>query len=435
MDRGGGDRAAGWPVRRRPHALQILLLARIPLVERAFGQDRLARWHRWTGFTSFHLMLAHVVLITLGYAGPLHTNALAELWDLVVTYPGMLLAALGFAALTMVVVTSVRAARRRLRYESWHLLHLYAYLGVGLALPHQLWTGADFIGSPAARTYWWTLYAVAAGAVLVYRAGLPAWRSWRHRLTISHIVPEGPGLTSVYLRGRRLDRMPVRAGQFFQWRFLDGPGWSRAHPYSLSGPPRSDLLRITVKDLGDGSARVAALRSGTRVLVEGPYGRLTGQTYPGGPVTMFACGIGITPLLALLWELPYRHGEATLVYRARTEADLAFRTELEWLAAHRGRARRLPARRACKPAVLAAGEVRRQHRRGRAVPGRRGHRPAPRLRLRARPVDRRRAGRRPHRRGRRRPPAHRTVRLVNRSHERAQRATRGPRGHAKAERT
>ena len=53
----------------------------------------------------------------------------------------------GVAALVMVVVTSLRAARRRLRYESWHLLHLYAYLGVGLAPPHQVWTGADFIGS------------------------------------------------------------------------------------------------------------------------------------------------------------------------------------------------------------------------------------------------------------------------------------------------
>jgi ferredoxin-NADP reductase len=64
-----------------------------------------------------------------------HANAVAGAWDLVTTYPGMLLAALGFGALVMVVVTSVRAARRRLRYESWHLLHLYAYLGVGLALP------------------------------------------------------------------------------------------------------------------------------------------------------------------------------------------------------------------------------------------------------------------------------------------------------------
>ena len=56
----------------------------------------------------------------------------------------MLLALAGTVALVMVVVTSVREARRRLRYESWHLLHLYAYLGAGLALPHQLWTGADF---------------------------------------------------------------------------------------------------------------------------------------------------------------------------------------------------------------------------------------------------------------------------------------------------
>ncbi|WP_433047619.1 ferredoxin reductase family protein [Dactylosporangium sp. CS-033363] len=307
--------------------LQVLLLARIPAVERAFGQDRLARWHRWTGFTSFNLMVLHVALIMIGYE---------SVWGLIVDYPGMLLAAAGTAALVMVTVTSVKAARRRLRYESWHLLHLYAYLGVGLALPHQLWTGADFIGSAAARAYWWTLYAVAAGAVLTYRVALPLWRSRRHALRVSEVRAEGPGLVSVLLRGEQLDRLPVRAGQFFLWRFLDGPGWSRAHPYSLSGPPRSGLLRITVKNLGDGSARVAALRPGTRVLIEGPYGKLTGESYRGGPVTMLACGIGVTPLLALLWDLPFANGEATLVYRARRPEDLAFHEELAWLARHRG---------------------------------------------------------------------------------------------------
>ena len=316
--------------------LQVLLLARIPVVERAFGQDRLARWHRFTGFTSFNLLLAHVVLITLGYAGTVRANPFAQAWDLVVSYPGMLLAAAAFALLALVVVTSVRAARRRLRYESWHLLHLYAYLGVGLALPHQLWTGADFIDSPVARAYWWTLYVGCAGAVVVWRIGLPVWRNLRHRLVVEAVVPEAPGVTSVYLRGHRLDRLPVRAGQFLLWRFLDGPGWSRAHPYSLSGPPTAGRLRVTVKDLGDGSARVARLRPGTRVLIEGPYGRLTGERYDGGPVTMFACGVGVTPLLSLLWDLPYRSGTATLVYRARSEADLAFRAELDRLAVARG---------------------------------------------------------------------------------------------------
>ena len=48
--------------------VQVLLMARIPVLERAFGQDRLARLHRLVGFTSFNLMLAHVVLITWGYA-------------------------------------------------------------------------------------------------------------------------------------------------------------------------------------------------------------------------------------------------------------------------------------------------------------------------------------------------------------------------------
>ena len=68
---------------------------------------------------------------------------------------------------------------------------------------------------------------------------------------------------------------------------------------------------------------------------------------------MLACGIGITPLLALLGELPYRPGEATLIYRARREADIAFRRELEWYTAHRGvRVVYLLGRRAGRPSWL-----------------------------------------------------------------------------------
>ncbi len=146
-------------------------------------------------------------------------------------------------------------------------------------------------------------------------------------------MPEGPGVVSVYLHGRRLDRLPAAAGQFFIWRFLDGTGWSRANPYSLSASPRPDLLRITVKDLGDGSRRLARLRAGTRVMMEGPYGRLTRVEHDGRPVTMLACGVGITPLRALLDELP---APVNLLYRTRRVDDLVFRNELE-AAANRGR--------------------------------------------------------------------------------------------------
>jgi ferredoxin-NADP reductase len=63
---------------------------------------------------------------------------------------------------------------------------------------------------------------------------------------------------------------------------------------------------------------------------------MTADTYTGGPVVMLACGIGVTPLLSLLGELPYAPGQATLVYRARSSAEVAFREELEWFASQRG---------------------------------------------------------------------------------------------------
>ncbi len=316
--------------------IQVFLMARVPWVEQAWGQDELARTHRLVGFTSFTLMLGHLALITLGYAAATSAGIVGTFVDLVLTYPGMLLALAGTAALVMVVVTSVRRARRRLRYESWHLIHLYGYLGAGLALPHQLWTGTDFLSSTAATVFWWTLYAVCAGAVLVFRVGLPLWRSLRSPLRVVDVKAEGPGVTTVTVAGSGIARMPVRAGQFFQWRFLDGPGWSRANPYSISAAPDGRTLRFTAAHLGDGSARLATLRPGTRVLVEGPYGRLHAGVRGHRKVLLMGSGIGITPMRALLEEMDQAPGDVTVVHRVRSRQDAVLSDELAALAAARG---------------------------------------------------------------------------------------------------
>jgi DMSO/TMAO reductase YedYZ heme-binding membrane subunit len=127
----------------------------------------------WPGLLSFYLLITHVVFIVAGYASGQWSAVLSTVWELITSYGGILLAVAGTACL----ITSIKAARRRLRYESWHLLHLYAYLGVGLALQHQLLTGQESLQSTAATIYWWTLWGVAAGAILVWRILLPLWRS------------------------------------------------------------------------------------------------------------------------------------------------------------------------------------------------------------------------------------------------------------------
>ena len=255
------------------------------------------------------------------------TAAPRTLWDLVVNYPGMLLATAATLCLVMVVVTSIKAARRRLRYESWHLMHLYAYLGVGLAIPHQLWTGADFTSSTGRQVFWWSTWVAAAAACWCGGSACPCGATCATTSASPRWCPEGDGMVSVHVTGRALHRLPVEAGQFFTWRFHGRPGWSRANPYSLSAAPDGRSLRITVQEVGDGSAAAAGLAVGSRAWVEGPYGRLSPRARSRRKVLMIGAGVGITPLRALAEALEYAPGEALVLYR--TSSSPLFVDELD----------------------------------------------------------------------------------------------------------
>ena len=47
--------------------IQVVLLARLPVLERLVGFDRLTVWHRWNGHAFIDLIIAHVVLTVWGY--------------------------------------------------------------------------------------------------------------------------------------------------------------------------------------------------------------------------------------------------------------------------------------------------------------------------------------------------------------------------------
>jgi predicted ferric reductase len=315
--------------------LQVVMLARIPWVEQAWGHDLLARRHRYLGYASFWFLIAHIVL----FAGQRLDRAdgafLAPMWNLFVTESWLLAATVGTLMVFLVIGTSIRVARRRLRYESWHLIHLYAYLGMGLALPHQIKDGADF-HETWAQIYWWGLYTVAAGLIVVYRIGWPIWRSVYHRLRVADVTTEGPDVVSVNVVGHRLDKLATKSGQFFIWRFLDGPGWSRGNPYTISAAPRHNQLRVTIQAAGDGSARAARLHPGTRVMIEGPYGTMTAARRRHPTMLLMAAGVGITPIRALLEDTPYQSGETTLIYRFTHAEHGILRAEIDEIAAQRG---------------------------------------------------------------------------------------------------
>ena len=313
----------------------VALMARLPPLERGIGADRLARWHSRGGRYTVGLVVAHALLVVWGYAVTAHASVVAETTTLWTSYPDVLAATVAGLLLVGVGITSARAARRRLRYETWYYLHFYTYLAVALAFSHQFATGAEFLADRAARVVWGGLYAAVAAGIVWYRFVTPVRGALRHRLRVEAVQPEGPGIVSVVVGGRHLDELRAESGQFFRWRFLGRGLWWASSPYSLSAGPRPDRLRITVKDLGDHSGALPGVRPGTRVVAEGPYGAVTAAVRRRRKVLLIGAGIGVTPLRALFETLPAEPGDLTFVYRASHDADVIFRGELAALARDR----------------------------------------------------------------------------------------------------
>ena len=314
--------------------LQLVLIARLPFLDRRLGMDRLTRWHRWVGFILFWTVLTHASIVVLGYArldnAPLLTTFLG--------LAGVVASLLGMIAATIIVViavTSGKFLRRRLSYEAWHGIHMAVYVAIFVALAHQFLEGTTF-SSPWARAYWWAVWALVIGALLVGRIVTPLRRNARHAFRVAGVVPEGPNATSVYVTGRDLDKLPAHAGQFCIWRFPDHNGWWQANPFSLSSAPGGRLsLRLTAKAVGTTSAGLRTLPVGSRVVVEGPYGAFTGLHQRTDALLLIAGGIGVTPIRALLEE---SRVPTVVIYRVSSAADAVLLGELTELAHLRGAA-------------------------------------------------------------------------------------------------
>lgn len=233
----------------------------------------------------------------------------------------ILAADVGALMLIVAGLTSWARARQRLPRQVWWTVHLYTYLAIALAFAHQITIDGPFL-TGWARTVWIALYVLIGGLILGYRALLPLERSLHHDLRVAKVVRESRDVGSVWVSGRELDRLRVRPGQFAQWRFLaDGLAYE-SHPYSFPAPARDDLLRLTVKDLGDASALTARLRPGTRVLTEGPYGVMTPDRVCGtGRAVLVADGVGVAPARALAEGLAADGARVDVVVRASDAGD------------------------------------------------------------------------------------------------------------------
>jgi predicted ferric reductase len=312
--------------------VQVLLMSRVAWLDRRIGANDLILLHRDLGHIVVVTVLTHMALLIVGYADFDEVSWSHETTTLLTTYEDMAVAFIATGLLVGIGLLSIRAVRMKMPYELWHGLHLTSYLVLLLAYGHQFALGRELHKAGIAETFWIGLYVLVIACLVWGRVIAPLRLNLRHRLRVAGVVAEGPEMYSIYVRGRDLEALQARAGQFFRWRFLARGVWTQAHPFSLSAAPNEHWLRLTIKAVGGHTQRLPWLEPDTRVIVEGPAGVFTADRRLRYRAMLIAGGSGIAPIRALLEDLPRG---TIVIYRASSPEDLIFRDELDWLAAAR----------------------------------------------------------------------------------------------------
>ncbi|ALI09699.1 MULTISPECIES: pyridoxamine 5'-phosphate oxidase family protein [Pseudomonas] len=172
-----------------------------------------------------------------------------------------------------------------------------------------------------------------------------ALRSRWRALRVARVVDESHNIRSFYLQASDGLGLPrFEAGQHLPVRIqLEGQKAPSIRTYSVSSAPSDDFLRISVKRDGSVSSHLhEQVRALHEIEARAPQGHFTVQATERRPLVLLAAGVGITPLLSMLREVVYqgqrisRMRPVWLLQSARSVADLAFREEIDELAARAG---------------------------------------------------------------------------------------------------
>ena len=315
--------------------IQMLLIARIPWIDKFYGHDGATVTHKKLGKPVLYFISAHFLASLIQYAINDGKNVIETMISFL-NIQDLLFATISLFLMIVVVVTSLNFARRAMSYESCIFVHLTAYISVAAAVPHIISTGSDVAGKPVQTVIWVSLYLFVFLNILWFRVIIPIRKSFRKRLVLAQSVPESSDTTSLYLTGKHLQKIEAVSGQFYFLRFLTPTQWWRPHPFSISAAPNGEYLRFTIGDRGDDTKLMQNIKPGTPVAIEGPYGLFTEERRTKEKVVLIASGIGIPPIRTLAESMAARPGDITVIFRVRSEDDAPLISEIREICARRG---------------------------------------------------------------------------------------------------
>jgi predicted ferric reductase len=312
----------------------FLLSTRFRAVELLFGGlDKVYRAHRRIGEGAFALIWLHPIFLAADRLPDLG-RFFGFFW-----FSNHLAGNSGLVALALFSGLVALSLWIRLPYHRWKLTHNFFGLLLILVIFHAVVADGEIQRYPLLQAWFYAWFALALSCYLYIRIFYRFFGPL-HDYRVDH-VEEHDDIAEVFLRSpaeRR--RLRFEAGQFIYLSFETPALGTEPHPFTVSSSPEADLLRVSVKELGDYTARMTALRRGDQARVWGPYGFFGHHLFakPDREAVLIAGGIGITPFLSMVGSKAFhqRSAKAWLFYSVVEEGNAYGRPELEQVSAELG---------------------------------------------------------------------------------------------------
>jgi sulfhydrogenase subunit gamma (sulfur reductase) len=154
-------------------------------------------------------------------------------------------------------------------------------------------------------------------------------------MRITRVTEEAPGVRTLRLEfvdPQVAERFTFKAGQFGEYSVF-GEGEST---FCIASPPtRKGYIECTFRQMGRVTTALADRDEGDIIGFRGPYGNIFPiEEWHGKNLLFVAGGIALPPMRCVIWnclDLRDRYGDISILYGARTVADLVYKHELaEW---------------------------------------------------------------------------------------------------------
>ncbi len=311
---------------------QFIISARPKFIEKSIGMDRLYRLHGIMAIVSLIFVAGHQILNNMIFS----ENQMIRIGKV---------AFLIFAIISMLsvifMVSSIITKKQPVKliktiiervlafkYEHLKLIHNLTIVALALMLVHVLMTSSvrtDFVVFAGYMSY----FSLAVGFYL-YHKFMKAWLRTDHRYKIVEVIKESSDIWRINFQNK-FRKISYQPGQFAFFRFT-GECNSEEHPFTLSSSPTNkNQLSIIVKELGDFTSQIGAIKPGNEVTMEGPYGRFSYLNYLSeNQIVFIVGGIGITPALSMIQHMADtgENRKVLLIWGIRRKADIIMKNKL-----------------------------------------------------------------------------------------------------------